>query len=69
MLLKFLDNAISVTSGAIVLVREGLQSICLMQGQHRNVLRCSGGFGVFFKLQFLVMFLLCDLSLCTCYRA
>lgn len=42
--------AVSVTSGAIVLVCEGLQSICLTQGQHRNGAKICSGFGVFFKL-------------------
>lgn len=61
MLLGFLDGAIFVTLRDIVLVHEGLQSICLTQGRHTNV-----SFKTYFN--FLMTLLLCDPSLCTSYR-
>lgn len=72
MLLGFLDGAVSITLGAVVLVCEGLQSICLTQGWHPNV--CSETYCFFFfskkkGFNFLMIFLLCDLSFCASYRA
>lgn len=47
-LLGFLDGAISVTWGAILLMCEGLQSICLRQGWHTGTQTFVLGYTAFF---------------------